>query len=249
MRTTRAAALLLCLAMLAAGPARAGDREAALAVLDAAIKAHGGGYALKRARTAQRTGSGTFTSSGKDVPFAEELLWQLPQHFRLTTEVGSGQARGRVVVVVGPDKGWQSTGGMVAELGKDRVEELHEEAYVLWLATLAPLRDDGFELTPLPETRQNGRALAGVKVASKGHADARLFFDKESGLLVKIERRAREAGQTVDKEYAFGGHKEFDGVKLPTRVVEMHNGGRFVDLTNVSYKLLRGVNDSAFSRP
>ena len=177
------------------------------------------------------------------------ILWQLPQHFRLTTEVGTGQDKGRVVLVVGPDKGWQSTGGMVVELGKERLEELREEAYVLWLATLTPLRDDGFELTPLPEARQNARSLAGVKVASKGHADARLYFDKESGLLVKIERRAREAGQAVDKEYAFGNHKEFDGVKLPTRVVELHNGGRFVDLANVSYKFLRGVNDSAFARP
>lgn len=246
MRTILGVTLLLA---LTAGPAAAADRDAALAVLDRAIKAHGGADALKRAQTAVRTGTGTLAPAGKDLPFTEETVWQLPGRFRMTLDVGGGPDRSRIVVAVGPDKGWQSTGGTVADLGRERLEELREEAYVLWLTTLTPLRQDGFELTPLPEARAGGRALAGVRAASKGHADVQLYFDKESGLLVKVERRAREAGLAVEKEYLYGSPKDFDGVKLPTRVTELHNGSRFADLTNVSYKFLRTVNDATFARP
>jgi hypothetical protein len=246
MRTTLSATLAVALATV---PAAAADRDAALAVLDQAIKAHGGADALGRARTAVRTGTGTLTPAGKDVPFSEETVWQLPERFRMSIELGSGPDRSRVVVGVDRAKGWQSTGGMVADLSRERLDELREEAYVLWLTTLTPLRQDGFELTPLPEVRVGGRPLAGVKAASKGHADVKLYFDKESGLLAKVERRGREAGLTVEKEYLFGNPRDFDGVKLPTRVTELRNGSRFADLTNVSYKFLRGVNDGTFARP
>jgi hypothetical protein len=228
---------------------QAGDREAALAVVDAAIKAHGGADALKRAQTAVRTADGTFQSFGKDVPFTEELVWQLPQRFRRTLQVGPGTDRVRLVLVVGADKGWQTTGGTVGELGSDRLGELREEAYVLWLATLTPLRQDGVELTPLPESRVDGRPVLGVQAAGKGHADAQLYFDKESGLLVKIEQRAQEAGQTLHKEFVCGNHKEFDGVKLPTRVEELHGGCRFAVRTGMAYRFPRPADEAAFSRP
>src|SRR5947209_1223250 len=80
-----------------------------------------------------------------------------PGRLRLTLDVGTGADRSRVVLVAAGDKGWQSTGGMVAELGPERLAELREEAYVVWLTTLTPLRQEGFELTSLPEARVGGR--------------------------------------------------------------------------------------------
>jgi hypothetical protein len=246
MRTTLATLLALG---LAAGPLAAADRDAALAVVEQAIKAHGGADALTRAQTAVRTSTGTMFLFGKDLTFSDEMTWQLPDRFRLALDVGTGQDRTHLTMVVNPDKGWQMTGGMVMDLGPDRLEELRDEAYVLWLTTLTPLRKDGFELTPLPEAKAGSRSAAVVKVASKGHADVRLFFDKDTGLLIKAERRAREAGVMVDKEYLYSDHKDFDGVKLPTKLQELINGKRFTDLANVSYKFPRSVNDAVFARP
>jgi hypothetical protein len=246
MRTTLGTLLILG---LAAGPLAAADRDMALAVIEQAIKAHGGADALTRAQTAVRTSTGTMSLFGKDLAFTDEMTWQLPDRFRLVIDVGTGQDRTHLTLVVNPDKGWQATGGMVVDLGPDRLEELHEEAYVLWLTTLTPLRKTGFELTPLPDAQVGSRQAAVVKVASKGHADARLYFDKDSGLLIKLERRAKEAGLAVDKEYLYGEPKDFDGAKLPTKLQETINGKRFTDLTNISYKFPRGVNDAVFARP
>jgi hypothetical protein len=245
MRTTLGAFLLLGLV----APLAAADQDAARAVIDRAIKAHGGADALNKAQTAVRTSTGTMTLFGKELTFSDEVTWQLPDHLRLVIDVGTGQDRTHLTLVVNPDKGWQATGGMVMDLGPDRLEELREEAYVLWITTLTPLQKSGFELTPLPDATVGSHAAAVVKVASKGHADARLYFDKDSGLLIKLDRRAREQGLMVDKEYVYAEHKDFDGVKLPSKLVELINGKRFTDLANISYKFPRTVNDAVFARP
>jgi hypothetical protein len=246
MRTTLGTLLVLG---LAAGPLAAADRDAALAVVERAIKAHGGADALNKAQTAVRTSTGTMALFGKDLTFSDEMTWQLPDHFRLAIDVGTGQDRTHLTLVVNPDKGWQATGGMVVDLGPDRLAELREEAYVLWLTTLTPLQKSGFELTPLPDAQVGSRTAAVVQVANKGHADARLYFDKDSGLLIKVDRHAKEAGLMVDKEYLYSDHKDFDGVKLPAKLMELINGKRFTDLANVSYKFPRTVNDAVFGKP
>jgi hypothetical protein len=244
MRTTVAAGVLLGLAAL---PLRA---DPAQDLVERAVKAHGGTSALERARTLRYNATGTIAAAGKDVPFTSEVTWQLPGRYRVTLDLGTGQDRSQVVRVVTPDKGWQTTGGMVTELGPDRLEELQEEAYVLWLFTLVPLlKEPGFDLSPLPEVQVGGRAALGVKVAHKGHADVRLYFDKETGLLVQIERRAREGGLPVQKRYVYANHKEFDGVRLPTREAELTTGQPTVELKDITYRLLRGVNDSTFAKP
>jgi hypothetical protein len=197
-----------------------------------------------------RTSTGVIASFGKDAPFTDELVLSLPDRFRLTLDVGSGLQKARVIQVVNGESGWQSTGGMVTELGKERLGELREEAYLLWLATLVPLlKDDAFELKPLPEGKVNDRPAAVVQVTRKGHGDVRLYFDKASGLLVKSERRAKEAGQPFDQEYVYGEHKEFDGVTLPTRQQELRGGKRFAELAEMAYKFPRTVEDSTFGRP
>ena len=99
------------------------------------------------------------------------------------------------------------------------------------------------------KAHQNGQPAAGVKVSQRGHTDATLYFDKETGLLVKIARRAQEAGLMVDKEYLFSAHKEFEGAKLPTKQVEMINGKKFTEVTSFTYKILRRVDESMFAKP
>ncbi len=183
---------------------------------------------------------------GKDVKFTDEMMWNLPNQWRDAVEI---EKTLHFTMAVNGDKGWQSIGGMVSDLGPERLKELREEIYILGLETLLPLKKDGVELTPLPEIKVNGQSAVGVKAASKGHADAKLYFDAHSHLLVKIERNSDEAGVSLVKEYLFGGHKEFDGVVLPTRVVETLDGKKASELTSASYKFPSKPDESAFAKP
>jgi hypothetical protein len=229
----------------AAAPVRAGDREVALALVEKAIKAHGGEDALGRSRNLSRTGSGTMSLSG-DQRFTEETLLALPDRVRMSVGLDKGL---KLTLVINGDKGWQVSAGAVLELSQPKVEEVREEAYVLWLTTLTPLLKDTFTLTPLPDGSVEGEPVAGIKVVAKGHPDAKLYFSKRTHLLVKIERRAREAGVPLDKTYIFGDYKDVDGVQLPVRELQLLNGKKFTERTSATYKVLRYVDEAAFKRP
>jgi hypothetical protein len=238
------AAGVLILAGMAPALVQADDRAAALAILERAIKAHGGAEALARTQISVRNGRGTAWLPS-EMPFQSEMTANLPSQVRVTFEAN----RARFLTVINGNQGWQSIGGAVAELSGPRLTELQEENYVWWLATLTPLLKEGFELTVLPDARVSGRPAAGIQASSRGRPTVGLYFDKESGLLVRISRRAREPGGEVDKEYLLSDHKDFDGVKMPTREVVSTNGRKVTDVTYTSYKFLRKADEGAFARP
>jgi hypothetical protein len=223
---------------------RADEREKALDVIDQAIKAHGGSEALEKAQTRTRTGKGVIYARGSEVPFTTEETVQLPDRCHMVLDV----ERNRMVLVLNGDKGWMRAGGTV-EMNKETLSERREELYVWWLMNLTPLKKEEFELKPLADAKVNGQDAAVVKVARKNYPDARLYFDKKTGLLVKIARRATESGLGLNKEYVYSDHKEYDGVKLPSREVILINGGKLTDVTFSTYKLLSRIEGRTFEKP
>src|SRR5262249_43908858 len=159
----------------------------AKAVVERAIKAHGGADALTKAQTLVRNGTGSMTQFGQTVPFTDEGTWSLPDRLRVAAELDK---KFKLTIVLNGDKGWQSVGGPAVELSAERLGELREEAYVLWLTTLTPLTKSEYTLTPLAEIKVNGDPAVGVLAKTKGRPDVKLYFDKKSDLLVKVERRA-----------------------------------------------------------
>jgi hypothetical protein len=245
----RALRLALALGLLygAAGPLRADDRDRALALIERAIKAHGGAEALTKTQVSTRTSAGTQTQPGGDVSFTSEVTQRLPDRVRMEIEV---EKRLKLLTVIDGDKGWVlSAGGGALPLDKDRLKEMKGEAYVWWLATLVPLKKEGLGLALVPEAKVDGKPALGVKVSGRGEPDAKLYFDRDSGLLVKVERRATEAGVPVTKEYFYSDFKDFDGARLPAREVMTVNGKKWYEVKVLTYKFLNKVEDSAFARP
>lgn len=238
-------AITLVFAWLSAVPSlRAADRDKALAIIEEGIKAHGGAEALNKAQTRSRTGEGVLVLAG-NLPFTTEEIVRLPDCCRTSLRAGSE----RRTVVINGGKGWMLSGGAAQEMKKDLFNELREEPYVWLLETLTPLRKDDFQLTVLPDAKVNGRDAAVVKVSSKGHPDARLFFDKRTGLLIKIARRAKLAGLNCDKEYLYSDHKDYDGVKLPAKEITTINGNKESEVKFTTYKLLSKIEDKTFDKP
>lgn len=247
MRTVYGLALTLTVVCTTAPAVRADAPDTAQAVLDAAIKAQGGEAALVKAQTARRKATGVQIQAGREVPFTSEDVLSLPDRFRMDFTLDK---RYRFINVIDGTKGWtQIGGGPVLDLSAPRLKEFREEMYVWWIATLAPLKKGGFELTLLPEIKVGGKPAVGIKVASKGHGEVKLYFDKGAHLLVKVERRASASGLMVNKEYFYSNYKEFDGVKLRTREQEKINGKTAAVATEVSYTLLPRVEDKVFRKP
>jgi hypothetical protein len=245
MRTLSVPALILAALLVPASIIRADDRSDALAIVDDAIKAHGGADALAKAQAYTRKGSGSVKPLDKELPLVEELTVSLPDRMRLASEIDK---TARVLIVLNGDKGWQSTGGPASEISGLRLKEVADEASIYWLATLLPLKNDSFTLKPLPEKKVNDKPVVGISASAKGRPDVRMYFDKASHLLVKIEREAVLGGLKVDKDYQFSDYKDVDGVKLPGRQTDYLNGKKVSEVSVSSYNVHK-PDDATFAKP
>ena len=156
----------------------------------------------------------------------------------------------RFIAVCRGDKAWRSVQGKATEATKDDLQVLQDELYVLWIANLTPLKTEkGFSFFTLPDSKVNDREASTILVSRQGRGDLRLSFDKASGLLVRIERKAKQTGFPVDKEYLYTDYRTVDGVKLPSKYVEQVNGKKVVDVATMSYQFLPRIDDSVFEKP
>jgi hypothetical protein len=240
----------MVLVLVGIAVSRAGEKEDALAILQSAVKAHGGEDSLAKASKFIRKGSGVLTAFGKDMPFSDELQAALPDRLHFSVEAGSAPNVAHIILIVNKGQGWQDNGSSASDLTDERVNEMLEEARVLEAMSLTPLmKDSANQFSLLKEARVNDVPAVGVLIKNKSHPDLKLYFDKKAGLLVKIQRRAKEGGVDVDKEYLYSEHKEVDGIKMPFKIVEMINGRKYTELNTSSYKFPSKIDDAVFKQP
>jgi hypothetical protein len=231
------------------GQSPASTDQDAEKVVDRAIRAHGGETALARGRTMCWVLSGRGKNPGGSYTSVKSWLTSdLPDRFRF--EVEMGEEKNRLLVVVNQTKGWRSGSGVTVEMKEEDLNETREEGYARYLTTLVPLRrEKGMQLISLPESKYQGKAVLGVKVTLKGHDDVEMYFDKESGMFVRMKRETAFGGLTAEKDYLFSGYKEYDGGKWPTRLVELTNGVKMMEGTVESYRFPEKADQTQFVKP
>jgi len=225
---------------------QADPKADALAILQPAVQAHGGKDALAKAATYLRLADGKLHNGDAKSPFSDAVIARLPDRLRVVIDLERGV---KVTHVLDGKTGWKAGSAGAIDLAADSVAELREEAYVLWIATLAPLLGDGFTLRPAGDAERDGKKVVGVVVGRAGHADATLWFDKASKLLVAIDKEATQGGEKIRKRYVFGDHKDFAGAKLPTRLVESVNDKVVTEVAVKEYRLVDRIDDASFRKP
>jgi hypothetical protein len=243
--------LSLLFALLPAPPAAdAPPEKDAQAILRRAIKAHGGGDKLARTRITRETVRGTVMVLERKTSFTMETLARMPDQFRsvVTSEIDG--AKRQVVQVFNGVRGWTSEGGVPREVGDAGLGSWKEMAHAAHVAMLTPLlaADKGYTLAALGESEVNGRKAVGVKVSVKGRRDVRLYFDRETGLLVKKSYQPGEGKESVRDE-VYSNFKEFEGLKRHTHIAVRLDGKPHAEVELVSIKFLDRVDDKEFGKP
>jgi hypothetical protein len=230
--------------------ARADDGAAALALVDKAVRSHGGEANLARCPAVTAKMKGTFYGLGLKAPFTGEFAAQGADRQRVVFEAEAcGQAIRFVHVLCG-DKCWNKLGDELEELDADGVADAREEAHAEWVATLVPLKAKAYTLTSLGEVRIDQRPAAGVRVSSKGHRDVSLYFDKETGLLVKTESRVKdEGGGEVTEETFLGGYQDVQRTKQATTLTVKRDGASYLEAELSEIKLAEKLDDTVFAKP
>jgi len=96
-----------------------------------------------------------------------------------------------------------------------------------------------------------GKAAVGVRVASKGRKDISLYFNKETGLLAKVEHRTIDPmnGNEITEERIITEYTKTDGVPTPKKVTVNHDGNKYMEVEILETKRLEKLEDSEFAKP
>jgi hypothetical protein len=242
-----AAALVLAVVT----PAQAQDKDAK-AIIEKSIKAHGGEKALARLGTSQAKAKGTVKIADQALPFAMESWQHLPNQSRVEIEIDVANMKIKAIEVYDNGKGWNSEDGMTKEADKEQLEDMKFSLYVARLTTLSPLlKDKSLELSLLPEEKVNGKAALGIKVASKDQKDVKIYFDKESYLIVKVSRQALDPvnkGKVTQDDF-YSDYKDFDGLKQAMQLVIQMDGKEFINAQFSELTFPKSLPDGTFNKP
>jgi hypothetical protein len=247
---------LLCLSasLLSGAAALRSNEEAGLkAVIDKAIQAAGGADKLAKFNKLEMKGKGTFYGLGMPVPYTGEWALDRPSKMHVTIASELGGKTYKFTKVINDDKGWKQLPEQQPEkMSKDEVQEGREEMYAGWVATLLPLREKGFTLSPLGKMKVGQHETDGIRVSHKDHRDVSLFFDRKSGLLVKSQTRIKDVdsgGKEQTQDTLFQDYKMIDGAKLPTRVTIKRDDKLYVEGEMTEFQPRETFPEATFNRP
>jgi hypothetical protein len=237
--------LVLCAVVVLCGQARGQDPQA---IIDKAIAAHGGMEKLSKYRAAQSKSKGTIDTAFGSFAFTSESFGQQPDKFKSVMELDANGMKFTVTQIINGDKITINNNGQALELNDEMKNEAKEQLYAERLVNLIHLKDKDYEFAPLAEIQIDGKPAIGLKVTSKGHKEVSMYFDKQSGLLAKTQNKTMDmmTMQEVTQEKIFGGYKDYEGIKRPTKVLVNRDGKKFMELEVIEAKYMEKLDDSVF---
>ena len=232
------------------GPSARGDDNDANAVLDKAIKAIGGEAKLRKAKALAWKAKGKSLQDGKEYPFTNETTVQGLDQIRMEYEDDIDGNRVMGATVLNGDKGWRKNGDNITELKGGRLANQKRNLYLLVVpVTLFALKGKGFQIEPAGEVKVGDEPAIGLKVTGPDGKDFNLFFDKKSGLPVKLVVRMGSQGREFTQETTFGNYKDFDGIKKATKIERRRDGEKVLEQEITEFKVLDNVPPETFAQP
>ncbi len=240
---------LLVTAFLA-GPALAADEDPK-AVIDKAIKALGGEDKLAKGEGATWKSKGKITFNDNDNDITIEGTTKGLDHYRSEFEGDFNGNTVKGVTVLAGSKGWRKFGDNANEMDADALANEKRTVYLTVVATtVVPLKGKGFKVESAGEEKVGDKPASVLKVTGPDGKGFRLFFDKESGLPVKMTARvAGFQGDEFDQETTYSAYKDFGGVKKATKVVAKRDGQKFIEQEITEFKVLDKVPANTFDEP
>ncbi len=246
--------LIVCLAVVGslwcAQASRAQDEARAL--VERGIKAQGGPEALAKVKVMRSVTEGTaaFIPNLPESPVTVEEFYSRPDKFKSVITMKANNMEVSFSQVINGDDAWMVINGMVIDLPPDALAEIKSQAHTDMVTSLSFLDKPGVKLSLAGEQDVEGKPAAGVLVKLEGQRDVTLYFDKESGLLVKavFKTMVPMVGEAT-QEIFWSEYQEQDGVKYASKIQVRQNGRKVLDGKVTKVELLEKIDDKEFARP
>jgi hypothetical protein len=253
MRTTLCATCAAVLLITVNGFSRADDQADVRKVVDKAIKAHGGEQNLAKYKASSFKMKGKYYGMGEGIDYTAQFAAQLPKQIRFQIDLEVQGMQVQLLQIVNGDKGWIKLMDNTMDMDEDTLKEAKESLYSNEVERLVPLiRDKGFKLAPLGESKVGDKAVVGIRVSREGHRDINLFFDKASGLTLKTERVIKDpmaGGKEVTETSLYSDYKAVDGVQYAAKTLIQRDGQKYVEGETTNFKPAEKLDESMFAKP
>jgi hypothetical protein len=224
---------------------RAADLNDARTIIDKGITAAGGDEKIARfaARTYDENGT-YYDETGHGIRYTAKCYWQMPGQWRLDTSDG-------FIIVVDGDEGWTRQGDTTEAMTRDELKQRAENLYYLNVTRLVPLKNPGYTLAALGESKDGDRLVFGVKIIRAGQPDIKLYFDKTSGLLVKGEHRIKDdqMRKEVNEEIWYQNYAVIEGMKVPSKITAKYDGKPYIESNLSNIQLIDRLAPKVFAKP
>lgn len=238
----------LILGLASGSPSRGDEFQT---IIDRAIKAHG--LKGKELKTFGYRGKnkGAIHIGGMDLEFTQEVVVKSPDKFKEAMEMTVMNQKVLVTSVFNGKDGWIKVNDKDLPINKDILSEFTEAAHMMQLSQSLFLKDKSLKLSLIGEQQVNDKPAIGVRVAKEGRKDLNFHFDKATGLLAKIERRARDlqGGQEVTEDRIVLEYQDVKGRKMAKKVHVKRDGKPFLEVDVLEAQLLDDIDDSEFGKP
>lgn len=229
--------------------ARADDD--ALKVIDKAVKAHfPKGLDTKNQASRTKT-KGTLHVMGLDLEYTQEVSVQAPDKFKEVMELNVMGNKVLVTSVFNGKEAWIRSGDTDVNVTDEILAEFKEAASMLRLTQGLFLKDKAMKYSIVGEAKVKGKPAVGVLVTREGKKNITLYFDKETGLLAKVEARKKDlmSGQEVNEERFITEYSDVEGRKTAKRVEVQRDGKEFLEAEVLEVKVFEKLDDSEFTQP
>jgi hypothetical protein len=242
----------LVLAFLLSGltfPLRADD--SAKAILDKGISALGGEEKLKKIEAMTWKSKGKLKFGDNENEFTAQSTSQGLDHYLSEFNSEFNGNSFKAIAVLKGDKGWRKFGDMTMELDGDALANEKRRLYLQLIpATLVPLSGKGYKIEAAGEEKVGGKPAAGLKVTGPDGKDFTIYFDKMSGLPVKLVAKVVGFdGQEYNEEQTYENYKDFGGIKKATKLEAKRDGESFLTSEIIEFKVLDHVDPKTFAAP
>jgi hypothetical protein len=206
-------------------------QETPQAVVQRAIQAHGGQELLARAGAEVVKLRGALYLGASAVPFVNETTVQLPSRFRSVVQMKVGNRTQTVVHVLDGDRAEATLDGQPQPLTEHHVAQLRQTLQLERALRLVPLLDErAFTLVALGEAQVNGRSAVGVCVRGGAHRELKLWFDRQTALLVKTEQLLDgPGGKEIRQEAFYADYRPLGGRLRPGKVAGYRDGRKLME--------------------
>jgi hypothetical protein len=249
MRSFAAASLTLAVLLGLLSSSRAGDE--AQAILEKAKKAHSPKDTSDKRPAYTGKNKGKIYIMGLELEFNQQVWMEPPGKFKEAMEMSvMGQAV-KVTTVFNGKQGWIKANDTEIKVEDDLLKEFEETAHSMALGQFTGLKDKNLKFSVIGEAQVNGKPAIGVKISKEGRKDINFYFDKQTGLMAKMERRAVDfqTKQEVTEERIVTGYQEIAGRQMPKTVVVNRDGQKLIEAEVIEGQFVDKFGDAEFAQP